>query len=125
MGGLGALRLGSTYASRFRGISAHSAMTHLWQMEKFVEEDCSVFDANVSPPAVLDALLAAGPALPPLRFDCGVDDDLLETNRDLHRALEARGVAHTYEEFPGGHTWSYWEAHLDDTLRFFGKVLGQ
>ena len=29
----------------------------------------------------------------------------------------------SYEEFPGGHTWPYWEAHLDDTLRFFGKAL--
>jgi S-formylglutathione hydrolase FrmB len=68
---------------------------------------------------VLDAIIRAGDRLPPLRFDCGVDDQLIEENRALHRDLEARGIAHTYEEFPGAHTWAYWERHLEDTLRFF------
>jgi enterochelin esterase-like enzyme len=37
--------------------------------------------------------------------------------------LEEAGVPHVYEEFEGGHEWSYWEAHLEDTLRFFAKLL--
>jgi S-formylglutathione hydrolase FrmB len=72
---------------------------------------------------VLDAIVGAGAALPPLRFDCGRGDDLLQANRDLHEALCARGVDHTYEEFPGAHEWPYWEAHLADTLRFFARIL--
>jgi enterochelin esterase-like enzyme len=49
-------------------------------------------------------------------FDCGLDDDPIEDNRALHRKLEALGVPHTYREFPGSHTWSYWRTHLRDSL---------
>ena len=61
--------------------------------------------------------------LPPLRFDCGTEDHLLAGNRWLHEALADSGIAHTYAEFPGGHTWEYWSAHLEDTLVFFESVL--
>ena len=55
--------------------------------------------------------------LPPWRFDCGTEDYMLEESQQLHRELEAEGIAHTYQEFPGGHTWEYWEKHIEDTLR--------
>jgi enterochelin esterase-like enzyme len=58
-----------------------------------------------------------------LRFDCGVDDPLLESNRRLHQALCDEGIDHTYQEFPGGHEWSYWEAHLEETILFFEAEL--
>ena len=61
--------------------------------------------------------------LPPLRFDCGVDDHLLAGNRLLHEALVASDIAHTYTEFPGGHTWEYWSAHVEDSLVFFESAL--
>lgn len=48
---------------------------------------------------------------------------LIEPNRALHAGLIAAGIAHTYEEFPGGHEWPYWEAHLAATLRFFARQL--
>jgi S-formylglutathione hydrolase FrmB len=123
MGGFGALRIGAKYPARFRGIAGHSSITHVSQMPQFIAEDVSTFDADDADASVLDAIVAAGPALPPLRFDCGVDDQLIGDNRALHAALLDRGVAHAYEEFPGGHGWSYWEAHLVDTLRFFAQCL--
>jgi enterochelin esterase-like enzyme len=61
--------------------------------------------------------------LPPLRLDCGRDDFLIEANRALHQRLHRAGIAHLYEEFPGGHDWSYWSRHLEDTLLFFGDQL--
>jgi enterochelin esterase-like enzyme len=63
--------------------------------------------------------------LPPLRFDCGTEDLLIEENRQLHRDLTAAEVPHTYQEFPGGHDWPYWEAHIADSLRFFGRIARQ
>jgi enterochelin esterase-like enzyme len=117
------LRLGAKYATRVRAISGHSSMTDLAHMARFVEEDPVAFGTSAAEASVLDAIAAAGAQLPPIRFDCGREDELIEVNRDLHRALQLRGIDHTYEEFPGGHTWPYWEARLDDTLRFFGKVV--
>ena len=57
--------------------------------------------------------------LPRIRFDCGTEDELLGANRELHDQLTAAGIEHAYQEFRGGHTWEYWEMHLEDTLRFF------
>jgi putative tributyrin esterase len=122
MGGFGALRLGGKHQARFAGISAHSAITRVSEWAGFVEEDLATYAVAADDETALDALLAAGSALPPLRFDCGKADPLLDANRALHRALTDRGVAHEYEEFEGGHEWAYWEAHIADTLRFFGKV---
>lgn len=123
MGGFGALRIGARHASRIAGISGHSSITHVSQMAQFIEEDVASLGAAPQDASVLDAIVATGRALPPLRFDCGVGDQLIEENRALHRDLEARGIAHVYEEFPGAHTWTYWETHLADSLRFFGEVM--
>ena len=57
--------------------------------------------------------------LPPVRFDCGKEDLLIEPNRKLHTQLTEAGIAHTYEEFDGIHEWKYWEDHLADSLLFF------
>jgi putative tributyrin esterase len=51
-----------------------------------------------------------------LYFDCGADDEAFADNRDFHALLERLGVPHTFREFPGTHTWSYWREHLRDAL---------
>jgi enterochelin esterase-like enzyme len=68
-------------------------------------------------------MLRSRDRLPPVRFDCGREDVLLEGNRRLHEALVAAGVPHVYEEFSGGHTWPYWTEHLEDSLLFFERCL--
>ena len=60
--------------------------------------------------------------LPPIRFDCGKEDALLDANRKLHATLLEQGVAHTYEENDGGHTWEYWQTHIRSTLRFISSI---
>jgi enterochelin esterase-like enzyme len=124
MGGYGALRLGALHAGRFAGLSAHSSVTDAASMRGFVEEDPDTWSLRETAPlAVLDCLRANAGRLPPLRFDCGTEDVLIEDNRALHAGLLAAGIAHEYVEFPGGHTWEYWQEHLADSLRFFGRIL--
>ena len=123
MGGFGALRLAGKYPEKFRAASAHSALTEFSQMKAFVEESLGTFTALDEDRSVLDTLLRNRSRLPPLRFDCGVDDSLLTANRALHTALTSAEITHSYDEFPGGHEWPYWETHLADTLRFFARVL--
>lgn len=55
--------------------------------------------------------------------DCGVDDFLIEPNRELHRRLVYDKFDHDYTEHPGGHTWDYWQNSLPYHLLFFQKVL--
>jgi enterochelin esterase-like enzyme len=59
--------------------------------------------------------------LPALRFDCGVSDTLIEPNRLLHQQLKDLKVSHIYEEFEGGHEWSYWQKHVEKTFLFFDE----
>jgi putative tributyrin esterase len=55
-------------------------------------------------------------------IDCGVDDFLIEDNRELHRRLVYEKVPHEYIERPGAHTWPYWGNALEYHLLFFQKV---
>lgn len=59
----------------------------------------------------------------PLIFDIGVDDFLIEGNRELHRRLVDNKTPHDYTERPGAHTWEYWENALPYQLLFFNKIL--
>ncbi len=58
-----------------------------------------------------------------LIIDCGVDDFLIEPNRELHRRLVYAKVSHDYIERPGAHTWEYWENSLPYQVLFFSKIL--
>lgn len=120
MGGFGALRLGIKYPSVFSGISAHSSITSLDQMGLFIEESVESYrQANKVDEDVWQTLLKNKDTLPPLRFDCGRDDQLIDFNRSLHQKMVDHHIAHTYEEFDGAHEWDYWTKHLVDSLLFF------
>jgi len=122
MGGFAALRLAGKHPRRFVAVSAHSAMTELAQYDALLAEARDDWSRDPRDASVLAALEQAA-GLPPLRFDCGRGDPFIGANRALHAALDARGIAHLYAEHDGGHDWTYWSRHLDDTLRFFGAVL--
>lgn len=123
MGGFGALRLAGKYPQRFAAAAAHSAVTDAAQLDALIAESRADWSAAPADTSVLAALTGATAPLPPIRFDCGREDTLIEANRALHRALSAAGVAHCYAENDGGHDWTYWTRALADTLRFFGWVL--
>ena len=124
MGGFGALRIGARHGHQYSGISAHSSITELAQMKLFVEESLSNYEqADKSNESTLESILANRETLPPLRIDCGTNDQLIQYNRELHKGLSDQGIPHSYEEFPGGHEWEYWQDHLVDTLLFFNKHL--
>lgn len=57
-----------------------------------------------------------------LIIDCGVDDFLIEPNRELHRRLVYSKTDHDYTERPGGHTWDYWQNSLPNHILFFSNV---
>ncbi len=125
MGGYGAMRLGALHPEKFAGISAHSSCTDIAHLQGFVEETAGQFVLMEEHPlSVIECLKLNASRLPPLRFDCGTEDDLIGHNSLLHQQLEEAGIPHVYEEFPGGHAWDYWHAHLAETLRFFSSILG-
>ena len=61
--------------------------------------------------------------MPRLLMDVGTEDFLLEENRNYHQALEKLKIEHTYREFPGAHTWDYWDEHVQEAIEFHCKNL--
>jgi putative tributyrin esterase len=124
MGGFGALRIGAKYGKFFKGISGHSSITSLEQMKLFVEEDLNNYrQQNKVDEDVFSTFMEYRSQLPPVRFDCGENDLLIEYNRKLHQQMKAAGIDHIYKEFPGGHEWPYWEKHVVESLHFFTGLL--
>jgi S-formylglutathione hydrolase FrmB len=116
MGGFGAIRLGLKYPEKFFSVYAHSSLlpTQKELNEWFPDLDSATL-------ADLDCYRWAEqitPAqLPTLSFDCGTEDGLLKNSRLFHAHLEKLGLPHTYLEYPGGHTWDYWNQHLQTALQ--------
>lgn len=120
MGGYGSLLLALRHPGLFESASSTSGFFDPRRLFKFVPDaaqrmwggDPSPYDVRelVKEPARVDGLRIA--------LDCGVDDELIDQNRELHALLDELGVKHGYAEHPGGHEWDYWAAHLEDHVRF-------
>src|SRR5215204_795617 len=120
MGGYGAMRLGLKYPEKFASIWAHSSAFHIGQ----VLGDAPIEDKQDALVTVHADRVAKLATRPEISFDCGVDDELLEHNREFHVHLETIGLAHHYAEHPGAHTWDYWDLHVQTALRQHARVLG-
>lgn len=125
MGGYGALRIGARYTPLFKAFSGLSSITEFEQLSNWYENnDISEIAANVShQSSVLETMLNNKNNLPSFLFDCGKDDIQIEANRKLHADLSANNITHSYNEYPGEHTWSFWREHIGEHLLFFNSQL--
>lgn len=133
MGGYAALRIALRQPGLFCAVAAHSAMllariptaqdgAGRWHMDAFHRAFGDPIDPLLwasSDPLAL-ARQADPKAAPALYFDCGAQDrfGLFAGNEALHRALEARGVAHEFSLPPGDHGYEYVHTVLPRSLRF-------
>ncbi len=128
MGGYGAVRLALAYPERFR--AAHSLSGALaFGSHLFTPGDDDLgreFQrlTGTSPGGSAHDLFTLATkrhiegSLPDLRFDCGTEDFLLPSNRAFAQHLIEQKIPHEYEEFPGDHTYEYWDEHIQDALKF-------
>lgn len=56
--------------------------------------------------------------IPHIYMACGVDDFLLENNREFKKQLEEKNVDLTYEEGPGAHEWDFWDKYIYRVLEW-------
>jgi putative tributyrin esterase len=60
----------------------------------------------------------AAKSAPYFYIDCGSSDTtFLPSNRALAAALSNHEFAYEYHEFPGSHSWQYWDTRLSDLLK--------
>ena len=134
MGGYGALRLALAYPDVFSVATSHSGAVMHGSRDHPREggpispdEFARIFGTN--PEGTDHDLITLARRcqqlgkLPQMRIDCGVEDFLLDDNRAFHAKLEALRVPHEYEEFPGAHSWEYWDTHVQTALAFHAERL--
>lgn len=134
MGGYGAVRLALRRPDLFCSANSHSGALMFGAGSPPPDVDpawAAEFGRILGPspaggPNDLTALVKQLPAdqAPALRIDCGVGDFLIESNRAFHAYLEGQGVPHEYAEYPGEHTWSYWDEHVQEALAFHRRTMG-
>ena len=129
MGGYGAVKLALKHPQTFCAAVSHSGALSRPEERNFEQgsELRRIFgERPAGGPDDIYALAEKVPrgSAPALRIDCGVEDFLLEYNRNFHRHLDALELAHEYAEHPGGHDWAYWDEHVRETLAFTAGVLG-
>jgi len=130
MGGYGALKLALKFPDMFCSTASHSGGVtagHKTQGEDLEAELKMIYGDN--PAGGKDDLWAISEKidhnkLPAIHMDCGFDDFLLEDNRAFHEHLTKLGIQHEYEEFPGSHTWDFWDTHVQDAIKFHCQILG-
>jgi len=133
MGGYGALYLATRHPDIY---CAAGSMSGALDLTKIVRQDIDQYFTSIMGPRTATPDLYKENSVVymtdkmkennlPLIIDCGVDDILIEINRELHRRLVYSKVPHEYTERPGAHTWPYWSDALPFHLLFFQKVLQQ
>ncbi len=139
MGGHGAITLSAKHPELFVAAGSMSGVmnidTRMWKvpddfrnLRKESQKAMLGADLNYDAPTfnpytavgLVDRIKANGIAL---IIDCGLDDFLIETNRQMHQLLLESGTPHEYIERPGAHTWPYWTAALPVHLLFIDKYL--
>ncbi len=134
MGGHGALYLSAKHPDLFCAAGSMSGAVDIGGMRnpesaerinKLLE---SVYgttppsDQELSSHAVLNMVDRIKKNKLPLIVDVGVDDFLIESNREFHRRLVYAKVPHDYTERPGAHTWEYWDNAVAYHVVFFSKI---
>ena len=132
MGGYGALRVALEHPGFFRSAVSHSGALMIGHNYPAPGEGYRASDAEwnrqqklifgeVAGPGGPNDLLALAKRADPkpaIRIDVGTEDFLLEQNRGMHKLFLEAGIEHEYEEFPGAHTWSYWDQHIQEAIAF-------
>lgn len=134
MGGHGALYLSTRHPELFAAAGSMSGAVDMGSIrnrdtpEKINQLMASVFGPEGASQEVYDSHAVLGMVHKikannlPLIIDCGVDDFLIEHNRELHRRMVYAKIPHDYTERAGAHTWEYWENALPYHILFFDKI---
>ena len=134
MGGYGAFKLALTYPERYGAAASLSGtldVVRLAQAEQAAgQSELQHIFGEVSAlkdgPNDLFSLAAQmvqqGRSQSGLYQWCGTEDFLYADNTHFRKYMESLGLAVTYEEGPGGHEWSCWDAQIQRVLAWLPGI---
>ena len=131
MGGYGAYRIGMTYPERFGRIASLSGAlessalfagdsAHMKNLPKSYRALIPTEGNDLMP---LAEKLAADPALlPKMYMTVGTEDFIFPLNEIFYAKMQKLGIPVTYEKYPGIHDWNFWDAHIQDVIRWLAQA---
>jgi S-formylglutathione hydrolase FrmB len=121
MGGYGALHLAALRPREFCAVGAHSPALY----ETFRSSARVAFDnaADFARNNVFGAARRGRLDRRPVWIDVGSSDPFHSADAAFAELLRSRGGDVSYHVWPGGHTASYWDAHMAEYLRFYASAL--
>ena len=130
MGGFGAFSLAFRYLETFRAAAATSPAipANVEDAETFIAFVGTFgfpFDESYygeRDPLTLAETTSGLDALG-IYFDIGDSDAGLPGSERLHEILEERDVEHTFDVYPGGHDYTYFNEHIDELLVFMWSMI--
>jgi putative tributyrin esterase len=151
MGGYGAMKLAFAYPEVFAAAASHSGAISRMLVSRaptalppqyatsvdtllrgyfataglqLYGRDLATWRAN-DPTTLASRLKDSRRPMPALYFDVGTSDGLLGENQAFDYELTRLGIAHTYREFPGAHTWRYWNTHVRESLPWIVGIISR
>lgn len=136
MGGAGCMKIGLARPQNYAAIGCLSAgadnhpkgkdgrrdVNPRWaERMRIVYGDREIDGSEEAPLGNAQRLADAGGPFPRIYHSIGGDDFLLEAarhTRDFFQGLPGNPFGYTYNEDEGAHTWEYWDAHIQDFLKF-------
>lgn len=131
MGGYGALKLGLGVPGTFAAVASLSGAldTALIGRSAISEHDKAFWEGVFGPLdrlpgsgndlfVLAKALKESGAPLPKLYLCCGEQDPILCASRKARGVFEELGYDVAYKESPGTHNWEYWDAEIQEILRW-------
>lgn len=132
MGGVGSLLTGLRYPETFGYIGAFSSALVLEHypindekvglkscrslMETLFGEEENFSGGSADYYAIANGLAEEAEQLPHIYMACGLQDSLLESNRQYSNYLISLGYDVKYGERQGAHEWGYWDYELENFL---------
>ena len=135
MGGYGAVKFGLKYPEKFILVGSFSGALGIVALPSKATSTFpsikNVFGEDESPTRknndifriLRESTNEQIKALPFIYFDCGTEDFLFQSNRDFADLLIEKKIKHEFRQLPGGHTWTYWNAQVQEFLELSGKFI--
>ena len=132
MGGYGAIKATLTHPETFGACASLSGALDIAEFTRFSASDewrgifgfglnnaSELVDTEHDIYALTRKNAENGAPFPKLFMWCGLDDDLIGSNRRFDALLSENGIEHVYAESEGDHSWEWWDKHIQDAINFF------
>ncbi len=134
MGGFGALKCALTYPQNYKGVMCFSSGFYAFELDdettnelypgeelKGILGESLNFSSENDLEHLAKACFSTG-HMPSVYISCGTEDFLYHNNLKMKDYLTSLSFPLLFEQWQGGHTWTFWNQSLERAMRYFNHL---